>query len=392
MKKKIFTLLALFTCVLSASADDAITVSSALIPEGKSGTFGIELTNTGGYSGFQVDLNLATDVKFVSVAKTSRIPDDWTFSDNYDSEHPSSTIRIVGHYNKNANPIITGNSGDFLIVTVSLAGSSAKAGDLLPCSLTNMEVTPTGTTTAQKVADFNFNIEVSDKVILDEASTVLPATQDGIDVLVKRTLTKNVWNTICLPFGMDDTQIVDVFGAGVKFAKFTKYAYNSTEDKVTVTFTEFDWANEGWIDPNQPFVVKPTKDVSQFELTAVDVAPDESSSITTVKDRGKEVGKFIGVLHSGETIPADNLFISDNKFWYSKGTTTIKGFRGYFWLKDFKSTSSAPEFVVDGETTNIEGLQIITDDGQLYNLKGQKIDNPTQKGVYIQNGKKVVVK
>ena len=70
----------------------------------------------------------------------------------------------------------------------------------------------------------------------------------------------------------------------------------------------------------------------------------------------------------------------------------IKAFRGYFYFKDFDSSAAAPEFVVNGNPTKIEGIQIITDDGQLYNLKGQKIDNPTQKGVYIQNGKKVVVK
>lgn len=387
MKKKIFTLLALFTCVLSASADDAITVSSALIPEGKSGTFGIELTNTGGYSGFQVDLNLATDVKFVSVAKTSRIPDDWTFSDNYDSEHPSSTIRIIGHYNKNANPIITGNSGDFLVVTVSLEGTTYAAGDLIPCSLTNMEVTPTGTTTAQKVADFNFNIEVNDKVILDEASTALPAAQTS-DVIVKRTLKKDVWNTICLPFPMNATKLNSAFGEGkYQIAKFV--GFTSSGDSYTIKFD-----NETVIRKNTPLLIKVSEDITQFTVTNVGIDPVSNAKVEYEDPDELEVtGIFYGTENAGVTVPKNNFFLSGNKFYYSTGATTIKGFRGYFWLKGFNS-SAAPEinFEVGGEATNIEGLNVVIDDGQYYNLKGQKVDNPTQKGVYIQNGKKVVVK
>ena len=86
--------------------------------------------------------------------------------------------------------------------------------------------------------------------------------------------------------------------------------------------------------------------------------------------------------------------MSGNKFYYSTGATSIKGFRGYFYIQEFDSSAGAPEIVfeVGGETTKIDGLNVIFDDGQYYNLKGQKVDNPTEKGVYIKNGKKVVIK
>lgn len=108
--------------------------------------------------------------------------------------------------------------------------------------------------------------------------------------------------------------------------------------------------------------------------------------------------KFIGTLRAGTTIPADNIFLgTDNKFYYSDGSNTIKGFRGYFWLKDFKSSDASRQIklMVDGEeATGIEGLYI---NGEavaegVYNLKGQRVDMPTQKGVYIKDGKKVVIK
>ena len=48
----------------------------------------------------------------------------------------------------------------------------------------------------------------------------------------------------------------------------------------------------------------------------------------------------------------------------------------------------------DGETTGIETLRIATEnynDGQVYNLGGQRLTAP-QKGINIINGKKVIIK
>ena len=51
-----------------------------------------------------------------------------------------------------------------------------------------------------------------------------------------------------------------------------------------------------------------------------------------------------------------------------------------------------PGYITAKETTGLKG--ITTNDQQaapVYNIKGQRVNNPT-KGIYIQNGKKVVVK
>ena len=49
-------------------------------------------------------------------------------------------------------------------------------------------------------------------------------------------------------------------------------------------------------------------------------------------------------------------------------------------------------FTTLSDGTKVEGITVAFDDGQYYNLKGQKMSTPTEKGVYIQNGKKVVIK
>ena len=42
--------------------------------------------------------------------------------------------------------------------------------------------------------------------------------------------------------------------------------------------------------------------------------------------------------------------------------------------------------------TSIRSIGEVQTDDAWYNLKGQRIDTPTKKGLYIKNGKKVVVK
>ena len=45
------------------------------------------------------------------------------------------------------------------------------------------------------------------------------------------------------------------------------------------------------------------------------------------------------------------------------------------------------------ETTGIDGTEITpSESGDLFNLKGQRVDKPTVKGLYLRNGKKVVIK
>ena len=44
-------------------------------------------------------------------------------------------------------------------------------------------------------------------------------------------------------------------------------------------------------------------------------------------------------------------------------------------------------------STKIDGMNnSAADDGAIYNLRGQKVENTQKKGLYIKNGKKIIVK
>ena len=65
------------------------------------------------------------------------------------------------------------------------------------------------------------------------------------------------------------------------------------------------------------------------------------------------------------------------------------------WLVVPKSSSSTRGFAIGGEATGIEmvsGDDNVEADAVYYDLQGRRVTKPTVKGVYIKNGKKVMVK
>ena len=241
-------------------------------------------------------------------------------------------------------------------------------------------------------ADVTFTVHVTNGLVLDENSTIAPTAQNDVDVTVIRTIQAGVWNTICLPFNMTEAQLKAAFGDDVQLCYFKDYS--QAGESITINF--ISWSTSYGLLKNYPLLIKTSSDVNSFEIENVNVEPSENAEAKyemNINPVATEVyGRFIGTMKAGTTIPENNLFLNDNKLYYSTGSTVIKGFRGYFWLKDFNPSASAPTFTVDGGTTRVEGLSVVTDDGTIYNLNGQKVETPAQKGVYIKNGKKVIFK
>ena len=149
----------------------------------------------------------------------------------------------------------------------------------------------------------------------------------------------------------------------------------------------------------KPFLIKTSKDIESFEATECTLF----DAVTDVRksDEWETPGVFTGSLVKTK-VPADGLFIYDNKFYYSTGATNIKAFRAWLELGAVldKETDFGANvrYVIDGEVTSIEGIPSAADKmGAVYNLNGQLIGfdidvNSLPAGVYIKNGQKIVVK
>lgn len=252
---------------------------------------------------------------------------------------------------------------------------------------------------------FTFDVTISDRVILDENSTKVPQASDGpADVTVLRTINPNEWSTICLPFTMTPSIFEAAFdGNTVEVAEFTGFEteYSSLDDlspdAITLDFTVFKPTARKPLRSGTPYLIRVSEKVETIEADAVTISPTLSS--VSKQDADGLNGSFVGTL--GKTVvPADALFISGNKFWYSVGKTNIKAFRGWFELepvlgKDLSLTNVG--FTVDGDPVSVDGIPAFIPQprGDIYTIQGQYVGRDVKslpRGIYVVDGKKLYVK
>ena len=403
MKKKIFLMITLLVGIVSAQATNDVVVGDVTIPQGGSGVVNIELNNNDDeFTAYQFRLILPEGLNFVADKKGNP---SFVAGDRYDDHSiSSSTLGVFSCISTTLAPI-SGTSGSLLSVDVT-ASADVAVGTKLNVTLGEIECTTSGTSPkAVKFEDVTFTVTIGDPadthVVLDETSTTAPVASGGaVDIMVKRTIKANEWSTLVLPFDMTEAQLKEALGSDVKLAEFEDYEAEYTGDDVTGLTVNFVATNlsDGFY-ANYPYLVKTSKDITEFFVTAT-IDPDEEDAVAEFTNGKtgpkKEVyGKLIGTYHAGDAIPADGLFLSGNKFWYSTGATIIKAFRAYFEFIEVLSgvAEAKVRFMVDEDAAAIEGITPDMENGVWYTLDGRQLNGkPTEKGVYIVDGKKVLIK
>lgn len=219
---------------------------------------------------------------------------------------------------------------------------------------------------------------------LDEVAVNTFNAQNDVDVQLKRTLSPEYWNTFCVPFTISADVIKEKFGEGTQVCTF-----GSMEGTV------MNFAHSTSIEAGKPYIVKPTKEVVDPTFTGVNI------EAVAAKQVGAN-GYFMQGIYSVKTdltTDGTNLFLGDgNKFYKPLGTTTakMKGMRAYFIVPS-GTNFAALRANIDGATTAIDEFATVVEqptDNRIYNLQGQFVGTNFEglHGVYVQNGKKVLVK
>lgn len=260
-------------------------------------------------------------------------------------------------------------------------------------SLSNIQVGSGEGTNQESRAKYNFIRVVTKDYIagtttvsntLDEVAVNSFNAQNNVDVQLKRTLSPAHWNSFCVPFAISADVIAEKFGAGTLV-----YTFGSMNGNV-MNFTA-----STTIEAGQPYIVKPTNTVVNPTFTGVNI------EATAAKKVGAD-GYFMQGIYSAKidlTTDGTNLFLGDgNKFYKPAGTTTarMKGLRAFFIVPQ-GTNLAALRANIDGATTAIDEFATIVEqptDNRIYNLQGQFVGTSFEglHGVYVQNGKKVLVK
>ena len=219
---------------------------------------------------------------------------------------------------------------------------------------------------------------------LDETSSdaVVAGTYDN--VTLKRQFAEG-WNTVCLPFTVNDVEAF--FGENAKAYEFSGY-----NDNGNLSFSKVTKLNASY-----PYIVYVPAAITE-DIELKDITIDASAWYTRKTNSSNAAvyfrGTYAPVAAGAWTKNADTDVIyglNGNKLQKAGAAASIKGFRAYFDVPAAAEGRLAISF--DGETT---GIATIKADGSLeiegaYNLNGQRVAAP-QKGLYIVNGKKVVIK
>lgn len=285
--------------------------------------------------------------------------------------------------------------------------------------------------------DCKQDLVFQENVHLNEKST--KTYKENLTMYFQRSFVADKWNSLIMPVSLTKAQFTQAFGETAQLAQANK-VYEANNGNLVIGFSlvvETD-AQSPYLVANTPYIIKVAKDFVEKHVIAennplrtIDAGPltgqvytvdnslaaggisytyDETTANNPVSDEfpvdqaiktkwGMKDLKFKGSYNNHQDLDADNYIWNNGKLYQlTKTNHWMKGYR--CWLTPSWCNSENAKLLTfgfgDGETTGVDVpfADISTNNTKVYNLNGQRIDNMlgVQPGIYIVNGKKVVVK
>lgn len=211
------------------------------------------------------------------------------------------------------------------------------------------------------------------------------------NVTLKRTVEASHWNTFCVPFSLTADQVAKYFGEGTLLR-----TYEGDFNNNIANFKVVDNIEAG-----KPYLLKPGNAVVENptfeEVSVVATNLDADKNPQAVGDAAMFQMKGIYnhvTLAQNET----NLYLGEgNLFYYPADAEAceMNGLRAYFIVPENTDINKL-RANIDGTATSLGAIfNTEENNAPVYNLQGQRVGSALgslKSGIYIKNGKKVVVK
>ena len=224
-------------------------------------------------------------------------------------------------------------------------------------------------TTAENAMRVNYTLEQTSSEAI---------TAGTFNVTVDRTFVAG-WNTICLPFAVTATEMKAKYGENVALYELTSFTDGNLQ------FTKL--GEEIGITAGKPYLIY-VEDAITESKTFVDATISATSPVNTAPSGVTFHGTFAPIAAGGLTGMYG--ISSDGRIAKANSATYMNGFRGYL-----EGNLAGARISIFDEATGISRIydanEVFGKDAKVYNLNGQKVEN-VKKGLYIVNGRKVVVK
>lgn len=217
----------------------------------------------------------------------------------------------------------------------------------------------------------------ADNLILNDDVAFTPSESYSVSTASYSRDMTSQWGTICMPFELTSDETV-------------QYYTLSNVTSTTMTFSPVSTVPAG-----QPAVLKVTDGTTDatyqliVSLDNASISPDLTTvtpiSGWTMKGTYQPVPDIVE--EAGENAA---YFIANNSFWYAVSNVSCPAYRG--WFETTSSANNASIRIAVGDTEGIEAIE--KEDGTVtlsYDLQGRRTKQ-SQKGLLIQDGKKIIIK
>lgn len=272
---------------------------------------------------------------------------------------------------------------------------------------------------------FDENVHISDKGE--------KRYKDNLTMYFKRTFVPGQWNSVILPVNLTKAQFEEAFGATAKLSEANEVYQN--EKSLVIGFKAVEETVEGvYLQANKPYIIWvdkttvaehqgktwTTNDVGSItgeiymvrkttEGVGVNFTYDETmgkpsteefdfnSSITN--NQGLEKLLFKGGYDNHQSLAIGDYGWNAGNLYHLKKEHYMKGYRCWLtptWASASQSQTTLSFGFGQGDVTGLETTPSADEQGELkvFNLQGQRLSSleGVQPGIYIVNGKKMVVK
>lgn len=277
-------------------------------------------------------------------------------------------------------------------------------------------------------------------IVFDEDVHISDKSQkrykDNLTMYFKRTFVPGNWNSVILPVNLTKAQFEEAFGATAKLSE-AREVYQD-EKSLVIGFKPVEETFVGnqtvYLQANKPYIIWvdeatvaehtnktwTTNDVGSItgeiymvdktQVDGVSYTYNEATALNPVSEPFP-IGEGIdaswgltGLQFQASYDPAQSLVIGDygwnaGNLYHLRKAHTMKGYRCWLtptWASASQSQTSLSFGFGQGELTGVETAPSAEQQGELkiFNLQGQRLSSlqGVQPGVYIVNGKKMVVK
>ena len=223
------------------------------------------------------------------------------------------------------------------------------------------------------------------------------------NIEVDRTLQANMYNTFCLPFGVNaksqlPSELQDA--TFVKFDRVDKLYDNSGDEVAVLNFSEVTFSGADTLEAGKPYLVLPKTDISTskvFTNIKTDYKNGDKNNPTVV-ERAKTVTQetangghvsFCGTINSVSIPEQTVILVADSRLAKTTETGNMLGLRGYFIVDDPYIQSLADEgklylsmkkpvttsipVAPEAEQQTKPEVRKVMYDGQIYILRGDEV-------------------